>query len=102
MLGIKYPFGGGLRLTTKWARICVALAWLTAFLISVIPIGLATDKGNVFSISEVCIGIPIVRRHLSTYRSESVQINVTLTKTTYKYEERLGEWDITHTYVSGG
>ena len=30
-----------------------------AFLISVIPIGLATDKGNVFSISEVCIGIPI-------------------------------------------
>ena len=86
MLGIKYPLGGGLRLTTKWARIFVALAWLTAFLISIIPIGLATDNGNVFSISEVCIGIPIVRRHVSTYRSESEQINVTFTKTTYEYK----------------
>ena len=101
MLGIKYPFGSGLRLTTKWARIFVALAWMTAFLISVLPIGLATDKGNVFSISEVCIGIPIVRRHVSTYRSESVQINVTLTKTIYKYEERRGDWVTIYTYVSG-
>ena len=101
MLGIKYPFGGGFRLTTKWARICVVLAWLMAFLISVTPIGLATDKGNVFSISEVCIGIPIVRQHLTKYRSELVQIKVTLTETVYKYEKRVGEWDITHTYVSG-
>ena len=101
MLGIKYPMGGGLRLTTKWARICVALAWLAAFLISVIPIGLATDMGNVFSISEVCIGIPIVRRHVSIYRSELVQINATLTKTTYKYEKRGGEWRSMYTYVSG-
>ena len=101
MLGIKYPFGGGLRLTTKWARICVALVWLMAFLISVIPIGLATDKGNVFSISEVCIGIPIVRRHLSTYRSESVQINITFmaTRPTYEY---VRYWlGVGYRYVSG-
>ena len=85
MLGIKYPFGGGARLSTKWARILVALAWLTAFLISVIPIALATDKGNVFSISEVCIGIPIVRQHLSTYTAESVQINIEVTTTRSTY-----------------
>ena len=99
MLGIKYPFGGR-RLTTTWARIGVALAWLTAFLISVIPIALATVEANVFSISEVCVGIPIVRQHLSTYRSESVQINVTFTKTTYKYNTQW-YWLYKYTHVSG-
>ena len=105
MLGIKYPFGGGLRLSTKWARILAALAWLTAFLISVIPIGLATDEGNVFSISEVCIGIPIVRRHLSTYMAESVQINIPLTTTRSTYKvEKIGYWRYgygEYRYVSG-
>ena len=70
-------------------------------MISVIPIGLATDEGNVFSISEVCIGVPIVRRYLSAYRSESVQFNVTFAKITYKYKN-LWNWNkITYTYLSG-
>ena len=80
LLGIKYPFGGPL--STKWARFCVALAWLVAFLLSVIPIALATDTGDVFSISEVCIGIPIVQRHLTTVRKTSVEINATFLATT--------------------
>ena len=81
LLGIKYPFGGPL--STKWARFCVVLAWLVAFLLSVIPIALATDTGDVFSISEVCIGIPIVRSHLETLRNTSAKINVTIFKTTF-------------------
>ena len=77
LLGIKYPLGGGLRLSTRWARFFVIMAWLVAFLLSVIPIALATDIGDVFSISEVCIGIPIVRRHQTTLRNTSVGINST-------------------------
>ena len=73
MLGIKYPFGGH-RLETKSARICVALAWLMALSVSVIPISLASDNGNFYSISEVCIGIPIVRRHLTTLMNTSTEI----------------------------
>ena len=73
MLGIKYPFGGH-RLETNSARICVALAWLMALLISVIPISLASDNGNFYSISEVCIGIPIVRRHFTKLVNKSSEI----------------------------
>ena len=73
MLGIKYPFGGH-RLETNSARICVALAWLTALLISIIPISLASDNGNFYSISEVCIGIPIVRRHFTKLVNKSSEI----------------------------
>ena len=76
MLRIKYPFGGR-RLEIKSARICVALAWLMALLISVIPISLTSDEGNFYSISEVCIGIPIVRRHLTTFMNKSAEINTT-------------------------
>ena len=73
MLGIKYPFGNH-RLETKSACFCVTLAWLLALLISVIPISLAGDDGNFYSISEVCTGIPIVRRHLSTLMYKSTEI----------------------------
>ena len=85
MLRIKYPFGG-FQLSTKWAKFCVALAWLLSFLISVIPIALATDKGDVFSISEVCIGIPIVRRHLTKFRNTSLEINAPFIATTSTYK----------------
>ena len=75
MLGIKYPFvDHPSRLKTKSARICVTLAWLMALLISVIPISLTSDKGNFYSISEVCIGIPIVRRHLTSFMNKSTEI----------------------------
>ena len=86
LLGIKYPFGGPL--STKWARFWVGLAWLMAFLISVIPIALAPDTGDVFSISEVCIGIPIVQRHITVFRNTSVEINTTsfATENEYDYE----------------
>ena len=79
LLGIKYPFGDHM-LTTKMARFCVVLAWLVAFLIGAIPIGLASNRGDVFSISEVCIGIPIVRRNSVTFRNDSIGINVSVVK----------------------
>ena len=93
LLGIKYPFGE-LQLSTKWVRFCVVLAWLVAFLISVIPIALASDTGDVFSLSEVCIGIPIVRRHLTTLRNSKVEIYATFFKTTFvtEFRKTSGGW----------
>ncbi|XP_072043262.1 uncharacterized protein [Amphiura filiformis] len=76
LLAIKYTFGS-CRLTTQMARICVAFAWLAAILMSGLSIGLASEEGDIFSISEVCIGIPIVRRHLTTWTNDSIQINMT-------------------------
>ena len=79
MLGIKYPFvDHPSRFKTKSACICATLAWLMALLISVIPISLTSDKGNFYSISEVYIGIPIVRRHLTTLMNKSTEINTTI------------------------
>ena len=87
LLGIKYPFDDGFRLTTNLARICVSLAWLTALLISVIPIALATDKGHIYGISEVCIGIPIVQRRITTLQKDLLQINVTSISVVTKFDD---------------
>ena len=87
LLGTKYPFGDH-NLTTKIARFCVLLAWLVAFLIAVIPIGLATKREDVFSISEVCIGIPIVRRNFRTFENNSVIINASRVSNYLVYETK--------------
>ncbi|XP_072043231.1 uncharacterized protein [Amphiura filiformis] len=76
LIAVKYPFGGHL-LTTRMAQICTALAWLTAIFMSGLSIGLASEEGELFSISEVCIGIPIVRRHSAELKNDSIQINTT-------------------------
>ena len=97
MLRIKYPFGGH-RLEIKSARICVTLAWLIALLISVIPISLSSDKGNFYSISEVCTGIPIVRRHLITFMNKSTEIRTTTISSSLIFDTKY-VWD-EHLYAS--
>ena len=99
MLGIKYPFGGH-RLETKSVRICVACAWLTALLISVIPISLASDNGNFYSISEVCIGIPIVRRHLTTLINKSTEIKTSTFSSSPEFKVIKILLDVEYSYVS--
>ena len=76
LLRVKYSYSN-FQVTPIVARFCVAVAWVIAFLISVTPIALATDKGDIYSISEVCIGIPIVQRPITTLRKSLVQVNVT-------------------------
>ena len=85
MLRIKYPFGGH-RLEIKSAHIVVTLAWLMALLISVIPISLTSDNENFYSISEVCIGIPIVRRHLTTFMNKLTEIKATTISSSFDFE----------------
>ena len=100
LLGIKYPFGDHM-LSTKLARLCVLLAWLVAFLIGAIPIGLASNRADVFSISEVCIGIPIVRRNLRTLQNMSINIPLVSIRSVY-YAYSLygyGYWE--YSYVTG-
>ena len=88
LLRVKYSFSD-FQLTPRVARICVAVAWLIAFLISVTPIALVTDRGDIFNLSEVCIGIPIVKRRLTTFVKEQVQINVTSISTSVIYNSTI-------------
>ena len=98
MLRIKYPFGGR-RLEIKSARIFVTLAWLMAFSISVIPISLTSHKGNFYSISEVCIGMPIVRRHLTTFVKKLTEIKTITLSSSRVFQHEWASHYIRYTYV---
>ena len=74
-MGVKYPFSGR-RLGTKSTRVCIGLIWLFSIFISVIPFILVDHHEGVFSVSEVCIGIPIVRRNVSTFETETTAIPI--------------------------
>ena len=98
MLRIKYPFGGR-RLEIKFARILVTLAWLMALLISVIPISLTSHEGNFYSISEVCIGIPIVRKHLTTLVKKSTEIKTITISRSHEWRANNIWHNLWHMYV---
>ena len=98
LLCVKYSYSN-FQVTPIVARICVAVAWVIAFLISVTPIALATDNGDIYSISEVCIGIPIVQRPITTLRKSLVQVNVTSVSSRFMYDISMGrvkEFHIEH------
>ncbi|XP_072023466.1 uncharacterized protein [Amphiura filiformis] len=57
-LGIKYPFGSR-RLGTKLARLIVAMLWLVALSFSVTSYVLSGLNSRLYSVSEVCVGLPI-------------------------------------------
>lgn len=74
MLGIKYPFSDR-HLGSKSAKICAVLIWLFSLMLSVIPIALSGFVRGVLDISEVCVGIPMLRRsYLNTTRN-FIEIN---------------------------
>ncbi len=74
LLAIKYPFGSH-RITTKTGRISAALVWLVTTVLAAISIALASEEGEAFSMSEVCIGVPIIRRYTTTQQEDALAIN---------------------------
>lgn len=75
-IGVKYPFSNR-RLDTKYIHVCIGLVWLFSAVISIVPISfpIADVSNGQFSLSEVCVGIPIVRRLVSEYVTKVASVN---------------------------
>ncbi|XP_072035553.1 uncharacterized protein [Amphiura filiformis] len=61
-LGVKYTFSGR-RLSTKVARVLVALLWFVALGISIAISALPQGNLDFYAVSEICVGLPITRLH---------------------------------------
>ena len=82
--GVKYPFSSN-RLRLKSAKICIAVIWCVGLILSVIPSTLSRVFPNVYEVSEVCVGIPIVKRPVPLANDSSVGILLNETKIGYEY-----------------
>ena len=72
-LGVKYPFSI-FRLTPTSAKVCLAVIWLFGLTISITPVVLSGIYSDILEVSEVCVGVPIVKRPISVTKSNLVEI----------------------------
>ena len=87
-LGIKYLFRKRC-LGTKLARWVVAILWLVALSISITTFVLSGTDSNVYSVSEVCVGLPISRNQLYTPKEKSLlEVSARYTDVVEHYEKR--------------
>ena len=71
-LAVKYTFSSR-RLGSTSVKVCVGILWFVSGILSVIPTFLSSVYQNVYEVSEVCVGIPLVKRPLQTLFNSSVK-----------------------------
>ena len=82
-LGIAYPFGNHVGLGKTWTVICVLMCWSISTVISIVPVIVQQSYPDVFQLSEVCVGIPIVREAVTI--NNAIGTEVTTREYTFSY-----------------
>ena len=73
------------RLGSTSVKVCGGILWLVSINLSVIPTTLSVAYPNIYELSEVCVGIPLVKRPLQTLTNDSVQVQTTDFKFDYQF-----------------
>ena len=89
MLGVKYPFSSR-RMTLKSSKVWSMLLWFVALSLSIVPTSLSKTFPDAFEVSEVCIGIPMVKRPVAEVQYGSQQLNKTEFGIFYDYSSYYG------------
>ena len=88
-LAVKYTFSSR-RLGSTSIKVCVVILWFVSGILSVIPTLLSSVYPNVYEVSEVCVGIPLVKRPLQTLFNSSVEVDNTDFEFDYQYASYYG------------
>lgn len=72
--GVKYPLSSN-RMRPKYAKFSVCVIWCVAILLSVTPVVLSGIYQDVYEMSEVCVGMPIVKRPVTFTQNKSITID---------------------------
>ena len=84
-LGIRYPLGVHKGLGKTRTRICVFLCWLISMIISLIPVIVDTYVPGFYDISEVCVGLPIVKRKMTVEKDAFIPLKTFAIEPEYHY-----------------
>ena len=63
-LSVVFPFSSA-RLTIMSAKVIGGSIWAIAFIISIVPVILAGPESDLYDLSDVCIGLPLITRPTS-------------------------------------
>ena len=73
-LGIRYPLSVHRGLGKTRTRVCVFMCWLISVIISLIPVIIDQYNPEFYDISEVCVGLPIVKRKVSVEKDAFIPV----------------------------
>ena len=84
-LGVRYPLSVHTGLGTTRTRICIFTCWLVSMTFSLIPV--ITDKyiPGLYDVSEVCVGLPIVKRRVTVEKDAFIPVKTFDIQTEYVY-----------------
>ena len=72
-LSIMFPFNS-IQFRSKSIKVAVAISWIFAFLLGFIPTYYAGSESDLYDLSDVCVGLPLITRPAS-YNIESSGID---------------------------
>ncbi|XP_038052702.1 uncharacterized protein LOC119725369 [Patiria miniata] len=87
-LCIVHPFSR-LRLKEKSVWVSVASIWMASLLVSLVPTVLVTDDSDIYGLSDVCIGLPLLTRPVD-YTFTKADVGSSLDNDTYLIPQAVG------------
>ena len=84
-IGVTFPFAR-IKLKRKSAWACVTFIWITCIIFSVVPVQLSEKASELLEVSEVCVGVPIVRRPVVVVNTEVAEIVSTDVEVNYSFQ----------------
>ena len=84
-LGVRYPFSVHKGLGKTRTRICVFICWLISVCISLMPVILDEYIPGFYEISEVCVGLPIVKRRVAVEKDAFIPVKTFAFQPEYVY-----------------
>ena len=84
-LGIRYPLSVHKGLGKTRTRICVVICWLISIIISLISVMVDEYIPGFYDISEVCVGLPIVKRKVAVEKDAFIGVKTFAVQPEYFY-----------------
>ena len=84
-LGVRYPLSVHRGLGKTRTRICVIMCWLISIVVSLIPVVVDEYAPGFYDISEVCVGLPIVKRKVTTEKDAFIPVKTFAIQREYVY-----------------
>ena len=73
VISINFPLSTK-KLGRTSSQLVLAIIWLFCLFVSIVPISISYEFPNIFDVSEVCVGIPLVKRPVVNLRTSSMKM----------------------------
>ena len=101
-LGVRYPLSVHTGLGKTRTRLCVIICWLISIVISLMPVLVDKYAPGFYDISEVCVGLPIVKRKVTIDKYEFIPVKRFAIQHEYVYVTHNRSLNVFYSYYDRG